>query len=77
MVAEPGLEVLDEAHGAGGYRAVIDMHSDDYKLLDLREEFVKDCLVHFRLFVAQRNEYFAKFLIPTTCGLLESINRLK
>jgi hypothetical protein len=45
VAAEPGLEVFDEMCGAGGNGAIIDVHSDDNELLDLRQEFVEDGLV--------------------------------
>ena len=49
VAAQSCLEVLDEARRAGSDGAVVDMHSDDYEVLILRDEFIEDGLVHSRL----------------------------
>ena len=52
MVAQSCLEVLNEAHRAGGDGAVIDVHSDDYEVLVLGNKFIEHGLVHSRLIKA-------------------------
>ena len=56
MVAQSCLEVLNEAHRAGGDGAVIDVHSDDYEVLVLGNKFIEHGLVYSRLIKAQGEE---------------------
>ena len=56
VAAQACLEVLDEVRRAGGNGAVVDMHSDDYEVLVLGNEFEEHSLVHSRLIKAQGKE---------------------
>jgi hypothetical protein len=56
MAAEFGLELLNKMHGAGGDGAVINVHSNNDKLLDLRQELVENGLIYSRLIIAQGNK---------------------
>ncbi len=69
MAAQSCLEVLNEVCHAGGDGAVVDMHSDNYEVLILGNEFIEDGLVHSRLIKAKGKENQMKLLVPgcTAC----------
>ena len=46
VAAQACLEILNEACRAGGDGAVVNMHSNNYKVLILGNKFIEDCLVH-------------------------------
>jgi hypothetical protein len=56
VVAEAVFELFNEVRGGRGDGAVVDVHSDNDELLDLRQELVEYGLIHSRLLVTQGNK---------------------